>query len=51
MGIECINFVSQLSELFTIKRDLPKPTATSWVRTKLCFDKINIDMFTWFTLD
>ena len=37
MGIECINFVSQLSELFTIKRDLPKPTVTSWVRTKLSF--------------
>ena len=33
MGTECRTFVSKLSELLAIKRDLPK----SWVRTKISF--------------
>ena len=37
MGTECTTFVSKLSELLAIKRDLPKSTVTSWVRTKISF--------------
>ena len=33
MSTECRTFVSKLSELLAIKRDLPK----SWVRTKISF--------------
>ena len=35
MGIECRTFISKLSELLTIKGDLPKSTVPSWVRTKI----------------
>ena len=37
MGIECRSFVSKLTELLAIKRDLPKTTVTLWVRTKISF--------------
>ena len=37
MGIECRSFVSKLSELLAIKRNLPKSTVTSWVRKKISF--------------
>ena len=37
MGIECRTFASKLSELLAIKRDFPKSTVTSWVRTKIGF--------------
>ena len=37
MGTECRTFVSRLSELLAIKRDLPKSIVTSWVRTKISF--------------
>ena len=42
MCIECRTFVSKLSELLTIKRDLPKSTVTSWVRTKVSFALIEV---------
>ena len=53
MGIECRSFVSKVSELLAIKKDLPKSTVTSWVRTEISWAliKIDVDMFTWFTLD
>ena len=38
MGTECRTFVSKLSELLAIKRDLPK----SWVRTKISFALIRL---------
>ena len=38
MGTECRTFVSKLSELLAIKRDLPK----SWVRTKISFVLIRL---------
>ena len=37
VGIECRTFVSKFSEFLAIKRDLPKSTVTSWVRTKISF--------------
>ena len=51
MGIECRSFVSKFSELLAVKRELPRSTVTSWVRTKFSFAKIDVDMFTWFTFD
>ena len=42
MGIECRSLVSKLSELLAIKRDLPKSTVTSWVRTKITFALIRL---------
>ena len=40
MGIKCGTFVSKLSKLLAIKRDLPKSTVASWVRTKISFTLI-----------
>ena len=37
MGLEYRISVSKLSELLAIKRDSPKSTVTSWVRTKISF--------------
>ena len=37
VDIECRTFVSKFSEFLAIKRDLPKSTVTSWVRTKISF--------------
>ena len=37
MDLEYKIFVSKLSELLTSKRDSPKSTVTSWVRTKVNF--------------
>ena len=37
MGIECITFVSKLSELMAIKRDLLKSTVMSWMRMSISF--------------
>ena len=53
MGIEYRYFVSKFSELLAIKKDLPKSTVTSWVRTKISFAliKVDVDMFTRFTFD
>ena len=42
MGIECRTFVSKLSELLAVKRDLPKSTVTSWVRTKISLALIRL---------
>ena len=53
MGIEYRYFISKFSELLAIKKDLPKSTVTSWVKTKISFAliKIDVDMFTRFTFD
>ena len=37
VDIECRTFLSKLSELLAVKKDLPKSTVTSWVRTKISF--------------
>ena len=36
-GYGCGTFFSNLIEILAVKRDLPKSTGTSWVRTKIGF--------------
>ena len=35
-GRECHKFYSQISDLFSEKRNLPKSVVANWVRSKVC---------------